>query len=133
MTSLSSFASQVTNLSPDAFKQLTDPPLLIDVRSGIEYALFHAPTAVNLSLQQLLIGMVPGLRRWTWPQWFQDLPKDQPVALICLTAHRSPIAAAQLAKIGFMQVFNVTGGTMQWRQLGFETVTGHQPVIDIPH
>lgn len=133
MTSITSPTSQVTDLSPEVFVQLPNPPFLIDVRSGVEYALFHAPTAMNLSLQRILIGMIPGLRRWAWPCWFQDLPKDQPIALICLTAHRSPIAAAQLAKVGFQQVFNITGGMMQWRQLGLKTITGDQSAIDTPN
>lgn len=119
-----------TNLSPKKWVQLTHPPLLIDVRSGSEYAMFHAPKAVNLSLQRLLLGRVPGLKRWAWPQWFQDLPKDEPVALICLTAHRSPIAASQLAKAGFTQILNITGGMMQWRQLGLGTISGNQPTLN---
>lgn len=121
-----------TNLSPQKWLQLTHPPLLIDVRSSSEYAMFHAPRAVNFSLHRLLIGRIPGLLQWAWPAWFRDLPKDQPIALICLTAHRSPIAATQLSKAGFTQIFNITGGMMQWRQLRFETVSGSQPAPDTP-
>lgn len=116
----------VTDLSPKVLVQLPHPPLLIDVRSGAEYAMFHAPSAMNFSLQRILLGRIPGLRRWAWPSWFRGLPKDQPIALICLTAHRSPIAAAQLSKAGFTQIFNVTGGMMRWRQLGLETLSGNQ-------
>ncbi len=119
-----------TKLSPEKWVQLAHPPLLIDVHSGAEYAMFHAPHAVNFSLHRLLLGRIPGLRRWTWPAWFRDLPHDQPIALICLTAHRSPIAATQLSKAGFTQIFNITGGMMQWRQLGLETVSGSQPIPD---
>ncbi|KAI9129324.1 rhodanese-like domain-containing protein [Acaryochloris sp. CCMEE 5410] len=121
-----------TNLSPQKWGQLPHPPLLIDVRSGAEYAMFHAPHAVNFSLHRLLLGKIPGLRRWAWPAWFRDLTHDQPIALICLTAHRSPIAASQLSKAGFTQIFNITGGMMQWRQLGLETVSGSQPIPDTP-
>ncbi|NJM65697.1 MAG: rhodanese-like domain-containing protein [Acaryochloris sp. RU_4_1] len=120
----------VTDLSPKVLVQLPYPPLLIDVRSGAEYAMFHAPNAVNFSLQRILLGMIPMMRRWAWPAWFRDLSKDQPIALICLTAHRSPIAATQLSKTGFTQIFNITGGMMQWRQLGLETVSGSQPTLD---
>ena len=56
--------------------------------------------------------------------WFQELPKDEPIALICLTAHRSPMAAEQLVKAGFTQVYNITGGMMEWRQLGLPTCKG---------
>ncbi len=127
----SASTSTVTHLSPQKWVQLPHPPLLIDVRSGAEYAMFHAPHALNFGLHRIFLGMIPGLRRWAWPAWFRDLPKDQPIALICLTAHRSPIAAAQLSKAGFTQIFNITGGMMRWRQLGLETVSGSQPSLDL--
>lgn len=123
MTSVSSFSSSVKDCSPQEFVEYSNPPLLIDVRSGFEYAMGHAPSAMNLSLPRILIGMIPMFRRWVLPQWFQDLPKDKPIAVICLTAHRSPFAAKQLAKAGFTKVFNITGGMMEWRQLGLEIQT----------
>ncbi|MGK7925153.1 MAG: rhodanese-like domain-containing protein [Spirulina sp.] len=101
-------------LSPEEYLKLSAPPLLIDVRSHVEFALSHAPNAINLSLPRIMLGRFPGLRRWLWPQWFQDLPKDRPIAVVCLTSHRSPIAAQQLIKFGFHHVYNITGGMMKW-------------------
>lgn len=125
MTSTSSnLQPSVTNLSPLEYTRLTNPPLLIDVRSQLEYATGHAPNASNLSLPRILIGIIPWFRNWVLPQWFRDLPKEQPIAVICLTAHRSPIAAEFLQKQGFAQVFNITGGMMEWRQLKLEIVMG---------
>lgn len=120
MTSVSSVSASVQDCSPQEFVESANPPLLIDVRSGFEYAMGHAPGAINLSLPRILVGMIPMFRRWVLPQWFQDLPKDKPIAVICLTAHRSPIAAKQLAQAGFTQVFNITGGMVEWRQLGLK-------------
>lgn len=114
----------VTDISPQVFVQQANPPLLIDVRSQFEYVRGHAPTALNLSLPRILLGRVPMLERWVLPGWFCKLEKEQPIAVICLTAHRSPIAATQLAKAGFKQVFNITGGMREWQQLGLEIHTG---------
>ncbi|MFE4106892.1 rhodanese-like domain-containing protein [Almyronema epifaneia] len=108
----------IRDLSPQEFAQLTESWHLIDVRSRFEYALGHAPTAINLSLPRLLMGQVPFLRPWVLPQWFRALPPDQPIAVICLTAHRSPIAAKTLAALGFRQIVNITGGMMAWQQSG---------------
>ncbi len=121
MTSITDSQPQVINLSPEEFNQLSNPPRLIDVRSSVEYRMFHAPNAIDLSLPRILMGSNSWLRRYVLPQWFQELPKDEPVALICLTAHRSPIAAKQLVKAGFTEVYNITGGMMEWRQLGLPT------------
>ncbi|MEQ8539785.1 MAG: rhodanese-like domain-containing protein [Coleofasciculus sp. D1-CHI-01] len=123
MNSVSSFSPSVKDCSPQEFVHSANQPLLIDVRSGFEYAMGHAPSAINLSLPRIIIGMIPMFRRWVLPQWFQDLPKDKPIAVICLTAHRSPIAAKQLAKSGFAKVFNITGGMVEWRRLGLEIQT----------
>jgi rhodanese-related sulfurtransferase len=124
MTSIADSQPQVIDLSPEEFNQLPNPPRLIDVRSSVEYRMFHAPDAINLSLPRILMGSNSWLRHYVLPQWFQELPKDEPIALICLTAHRSPIAAEQLVKAGFTEVYNITGGMMEWRQLGFPTCKG---------
>ena len=121
MTSIADSQPQVIDLSPLEFNQLSNPPRLIDVRFQGEYDQFHAPNAVNLSLPRILMNNSPWLRRYVVPQWFKALPKDEPIALICLTSHRSPIAAKQLVKAGFAEVYNITGGMMEWRKLGLPT------------
>ncbi|KST70320.1 rhodanese-like domain-containing protein [Mastigocoleus testarum] len=118
MASTSSVKPFVIDISPSEFVKLPEPPLLIDVRSKFEYDIFHAVGAVNLSLPRLIIGSIPILRSWVYPQWFRNLSKNEPVVVICLTSHRSPIAARYLVKVGFIQVFNITGGMMEWRRLG---------------
>ena len=124
MTSITNSPSQVIDLSPQEFTQLANPPRLIDVRSKFEYGMFHAPEAINLSLPRILMGSNSWLQPWVLPQWFKELPKDEPIALICLTAHRSPMAAEQLIKAGFTEVYNITGGMMEWRGLGLPICQG---------
>ncbi|MBF2076557.1 MAG: rhodanese-like domain-containing protein [Synechococcales cyanobacterium C42_A2020_086] len=111
--------STVIDLSPTEFSQLPNPPLLIDVRSSLEYFTGHAPNARNLSLPRILMGL--SLTQWFLPRWFRELSKEQPIAVICLTAHRSSIAAKKLADAGFTTVYNITGGMMEWRRSGLKT------------
>jgi rhodanese-related sulfurtransferase len=105
------------NISLQELQQFSEPILLIDVRSSVEYNLGHIPDAVNLNLFNILIGSFPFLRRWLLPKWFQDLPKNRPIAVICLSAHRSPIAAKKLLKMGFSNVYNIEGGMLAWWKL----------------
>ena len=119
----SSLRPTVTELTPAEFAHLPHPPQLIDVRSGLEYSLFHAPDAINLSLPRILMRRLPILRNWVLPIWFRTLPKTDAIALICLTAHRSPIAAEQLVRSGFTKVFNISGGMMAWRKAGLPIIT----------
>ena len=51
MTSITDSQPQVIDLLPQEFDQLSNPPRLIDVRSSVEYRMFHAPDAINLSLR----------------------------------------------------------------------------------
>ncbi|MEB3283601.1 MAG: rhodanese-like domain-containing protein [Lyngbya sp.] len=120
MSTSSTHQQAVINLSPAEFLDQPSLPLLIDVRSQLEYKTGHAFNARNLSLPRIIMGVGLG---WGWmlPKWFRELPKDQPIAVICLTAHRSPIAANQLLKTGFTQVFNITGGMVEWKLLGLQT------------
>jgi rhodanese-related sulfurtransferase len=119
MSKLTSPNETVVDLSPTELTHLPDSPLLIDVRSSLEYSTGHAPNARNLSLPRILLGL--GISRWFLPRWFQELSKDQAIAVICLTAHRSPIAARQLLKAGFTSVYNISGGMVEWRRLGLKT------------
>ena len=116
--------SSVINISPQEFAELSESPLLIDVRSQLEYSLSHATNASNISLPRILMSSNSWLRRRILPQWFQELPKDRPIALICLTAHRSSIAAQKLIKAGFTEVYNITGGMLEWQRLGLSTCRG---------
>ncbi|WP_416667232.1 rhodanese-like domain-containing protein [Egbenema bharatensis] len=119
--SVSTLKPNVTHLTPEEFVQLAEPPQLIDVRSRLEFNLFHAPTAINLSLPRILMIQVPFLCTWLLPKWFWQFSKDQSIAVICLTAHRSPIAAQTLVDAGFTQVFNITGGMIAWKKAGLPT------------
>jgi len=124
MTQPSPSNPTVVDLSPTDLAQTPNAPLLIDVRSRLEYFTGHAPGARNLSLPRLLLGL--GIWRGFLPQWFRALPHDQPIAVVCLTAHRSPIAAKQLVKSGFTAVYNITGGMVEWRRLGLKTAAKAQ-------
>jgi rhodanese-related sulfurtransferase len=106
------------DISPSEFIELANRPLLIDVRSRFEYDTGHAPGARNLSLPRILLGRIHRLKKWVLPSWFRELPKEQPLAVICLTAHRSPIVANVLSTEGFQQVFNITGGMREWQRSG---------------
>lgn len=125
MVDVTASEPRAIDISPREFVELSPAPLLIDVRSGLEYGFGHAAGAVNLSLPRIMMGQIPFLSKWMLPQWFRDLPRDRPVALICLTAHRSPMAAAQLVAQGYHTVYNITGGMRKWWKLSLPT--GSQP------
>ncbi len=119
-----------TELTPQQFLFLPPQqrPLLIDVRTRLEYLSGHAPGAINLSLDRILLGgLIPVLRRWIWPDWLNQMPKDHPIAVVCLSAHRSPIAAKILTQLGLTEIFNLAGGMLRWNHLNLPIHKGWDP------
>jgi rhodanese-related sulfurtransferase len=82
-------------------KILTIEPLsaIIDVRTSVELAEVHVPTARNVPLDELKPDAL-------------SLAKEQPVYLVCRSGQRATKAAEKLTKAGFAQLVVVEGGTL---------------------
>ncbi len=79
---------------------------LIDVRTPGEYNWFHIDGAANMPD---LLSNVDGFKRKS---------AAEPVIVICMTGHRSPLVAYQLKKRGYKQVYNLTWGMVAWKLWG---------------
>eukprot|EP00897_Mesotaenium_endlicherianum_P005228 jgi/Mesen1/4733/ME000241S03777 len=86
------------------------PPVLLDVRSPAEFAQGHAPTAVNVPLQDVLARVSDGSLQLS----------DRQVAVICQLGGRSARAALELTTaLDLPDIINVTGGTSAWVEAGY--------------
>ena len=74
-----------------------EAPRLLDVRTAGEWAAEHIEGALHIPL--------PGL-----PRRLAELPRHDPLAVICGSGYRSSIAASLLREAGFSRVQNVMGG-----------------------
>ncbi|MCW2679920.1 MAG: moeZ 4 [Frankiales bacterium] len=83
---------------------------ILDVRESDEYAAGHVPGA-----QLLPLGLLP-VR-------LQDLPRAEPVYLVCQSGGRS-FQAAQLLDQAGLDARTVTGGTAAWTRSGRPVETG---------
>lgn len=81
--------------------------LLIDVRSAAEYE--HDGHVVGSRLLPL----------HALPQRLEELPRDKKLVFICRSGNRSLVACEQLARLGFADVVNVSGGMVAWKRAGF--------------
>jgi rhodanese-related sulfurtransferase len=77
---------------------------LIDVREPDEYAAFHVPGAVPIPLNQVVDRV-------------DEVTRDGPVYVICLTGARSAKAVAWYRTRG-IDARNVAGGTKAWAEAG---------------
>ncbi|MBP2641361.1 MAG: sulfurtransferase [Firmicutes bacterium] len=76
--------------------------VILDVRTPGEYADGHIPNTMLIPLDQL-------------PERLNEVPKEKKVYVICRSGNRSAQAVNLLRSKGFTNVYNVTGGMMQWK------------------
>ncbi|HVO41080.1 MAG TPA: rhodanese-like domain-containing protein [Aggregatilineales bacterium] len=91
-------------ISPKQLKARLDaeePLIVIDVREDWEVRLSHLPFAINIPM-----GEIPGA--------LPRIPKDKPVVIMCHHGNRSAQVVLWLARQGFDNVINMTGGIEQW-------------------
>lgn len=83
---------------------------VIDVRRDDEWKEGHIPGAIHLPIGDL-------------PQHLDEVPRNQPVALICRTGHRAEMAASIIAATGREVVVVGRGGVPDWAERGFPLTT----------
>lgn len=88
---------------------------LVDVRTPPEFRIFHIQGAENRP---------DVLYR---PEALGSLDPDTPIVFICMTGHRSPVAAYRLRRQGFHKVYNLAGGMLAWKMTGGPTVNPAVP------
>jgi len=79
----------------------SEPPLVVDVRTPGEWTDSHIAAALSIPLPEL-------------PDRLAEVPREQPVAVICGSGYRSSIAASWLQAHGILQLHNVTGGMSEF-------------------
>lgn len=99
------------SLTSAQLKSQQNQLFVIDVRGWLEYWMGHIPGAQRLSQKSIL----------------KDIAKDQPIAITCLSGHRSAIAAQWLVSQGYQQVYNLQGGLLAWQSAGYSVQRGNRP------
>lgn len=88
-------------------RALGDDVILLDVREPYEYEAGHVQGAQLMPLANVVALAA-------------DLPKDQPVYVVCRSGNRSLQASNALIEAGFQDVRNVDGGMIAWEAAGFD-------------
>ncbi|MGQ9871838.1 rhodanese-like domain-containing protein [Leptodesmis sp.] len=97
-----------TLLTPAQLKSRQNQLVIIDVRGMLEYWMGHIPGAQRLNRSRIL----------------REIPKEQAIAITCLSGHRSAIAAQWLISQGYSQVYNLQGGLLAWQGAGYPVQWG---------
>jgi rhodanese-related sulfurtransferase len=89
--------------------QSSTPGLLVDVRSGTEFASGHIPGAVNIPMDQIEARL-------------GDLGLNLPIVLVCQSGKRARMTAGLLEPCQ-RQIAVLEGGTKAWIEAGLPVVT----------
>lgn len=89
--------------------------VVLDVRSPAEFAAGHIADAINVPADKIAerAGELEKL-------------KGRPVIVTCQSGMRSGSGCSALRKLGFEQVFNLTGGVGAWQQAGMPVRKGNK-------
>ena len=107
-------AAASRNVSPvDAYSMVSkrDGLYLLDVRTPGEYRQARLEGARLIPIDQL-VGRLP------------ELPKDRPILVYCAVGSRSAQVVNYLARQGYPEVYNLSGGIYSWAQKGFPILQG---------
>jgi len=107
-------AAVARNLNPrEAFTMLGQRVdlYLLDVRTAGEYQQARLEGARLIPIDQLA-------RR------IAELPKDRPILVYCAVGSRSAQAVNYLARQGYPEIYNLSGGIYAWAQNGYPVLQG---------
>ncbi|RRR65408.1 MAG: rhodanese-like domain-containing protein [Candidatus Viridilinea halotolerans] len=108
-------AAGTKNMNVSELKQRLDAGerfYLLDVRSAEEYSGDGRIAGAHLLPLPML-----AMRQ-------SELPRDIPIVCVCRSGNRSGVAAEQLARQGFSEVINLTGGMIAWARAGLPMKRG---------
>ncbi|MFZ5765255.1 MAG: rhodanese-like domain-containing protein [Thermodesulfobacteriota bacterium] len=72
--------------------------------------------------EELRYGAIAGASLvpfWAIMQNKLTLPKETPIMLVCAVGGRSYAAGQMLARYGYREVYNVSGGLSAWKEAGY--------------
>ena len=101
--------TEVKNISVEEMQSLLkmDEVQLVDVRTPKEFESGYIASSQNIDY------MAPD-----FDTAIEVINKELPVVLYCRSGRRSADGAKKLVKAGFVEVYNLEGGILQWQKEG---------------
>ena len=94
----------------EAYQMYQEGTFVLDVRTPEEWNEFHAPNTTLIPLDELASRV-------------DELPKDQPIVVVCRSGNRSQAGRDILLQAGF-DATSMNGGLNEWRAKGYTVVSG---------
>ena len=94
----------------EAHQMYEEGTFVLDVRTPEEWNEYHAPNTTLIPLDELASRV-------------NELPKDQPIVVVCRSGNRSQTGRDILLQAGF-DATSMNGGLNAWRDSGYPIVSG---------
>jgi len=101
----------VSLISPEELNKITDEIQLIDVRTPKEFAEGHLSNAVNINFYDS-----------NFMEEMSKLDKNKDLYIYCRSGGRSGKAAKKLKSQGFLKIYDLEGGILNWNQSKMKVV-----------
>lgn len=103
--------TEIDNISVEEMQTLlkNDDIQLVDVRTPEEFTEGFIGYAQNIDYASP-----------TFDEDIKSLDKEKPVILYCHSGRRSAISTRKLLEAGFVKVYNLEGGILEWKKEGLE-------------
>lgn len=95
-----------------------EPLTVIDIREEWEWAQAHLPAQEGRDIRHIPMHSLAAR--------LKELPRDQPIVLLCASGNRSWSMTRSLRAQGYLAQ-NMEGGIARWAQRGGETARGGKP------
>jgi rhodanese-related sulfurtransferase len=85
--------------------------IILDVRTPEEFNAGHIANAININLEGS-----------DFASEVSKLDKNATVAVYCRSGNRSGVATEQMAELGFVDMYDMQGGILEWEAAGGQVV-----------
>ena len=114
LAATAALAAPVRNVTPAEARELLQKNsrvYLLDVRTPGEFQQMSIEGAHLIPIDQFVARI-------------NEVPKNQPIVVYCAVGARSSQVSDYLARLGYPEVYNMSGGIMGWQVRGYPTRRG---------
>jgi phage shock protein E len=99
----------IKKVDPVAFSEAVNQPgvIILDVRTPEEFNAGHIANAININLEGS-----------DFASEVSKLDMNATVAVYCRSGNRSGVATEQMAELGFVDMYDMQGGIIDWEAAG---------------